>query len=70
MAAIEFDATVTNGTIQVPAAHQRELEGEVHVVVYPRSVSNAPSKIDELLHQPLDVSGFRPLTREEAHERS
>ena len=69
MAAIEFDAQITNGTIEIPAAHRQALQGDVHVVIYPQLTPSGESKIDELLRAPLQVSGFRPLTREQAHER-
>lgn len=67
MAAVEFDAHITNGKIEIPPAHQRELAGPVHVIVLPRSPATIATKIDELLAQPLNVPGFRPLTRDEAH---
>lgn len=69
MAAVEFDAHVANGAIPIPPAHQDHLHGAVHVIVIPRAVSGSVNKIDELLASPLKVDGFRPLTRDEAHER-
>jgi hypothetical protein len=69
MNAIEFDAQVTNGTIEIPAAHRGELSGSVHVIVLPQSPAAQATKIDELLARPLVVPGFRPLTRDAAHER-
>jgi hypothetical protein len=70
MSAIEFDARVTNGTIEIPSAHRGVLQGEVHVIVYPQSNSASHSKIDDLLSHPLAVPGFQRLTRDEAHERA
>ena len=68
MAAVEFDAQIRNGTIEIPAAHLEELQGSVHVVVFPQSQVGATKKIDELIAHPLRVPGFLPLTRDEAHE--
>jgi hypothetical protein len=69
MAAIEFDARVSNGNIEIPAAHRSSLQGEVHVIVFPQASGGDAGKIDEWLRHPLRVPGFRPLTRDEAHER-
>jgi len=69
MSAVEFDAHITNGTIEIPPSHRAELAGPVHVIVWPQSVPASGTKIDELLTRPLNVPGFRPLTRDEAHER-
>lgn len=69
MAAIEFEAHVTNGMIEIPPVHRAELQGSVHVIVIPEARAVGNTKIDELLANPLQVTGFRPLTRDEAHER-
>jgi hypothetical protein len=69
MAAIEFEAQVTNGAIEIPPVHRAELQGSVHVIVIPAARAAGHSMIDELLAHPLQVTGFRPLTRDQAHER-
>jgi len=69
MAAIEFDAQVIDDTIKIPAVYEGEVKGHVHVIVFPSPSSGTPTKIDELLANPLQVDGFRPLTRDEAHGR-
>jgi len=69
MAPVEFDAEIANGTIEIPDIHRSELMGPVHVLVYPKGRSGAATKIDELIAHPLNVPGFRPLTRDESHER-
>jgi hypothetical protein len=69
VAAIEFDAQITNGSIEIPAAHRGALLGAVHVIVFPQARYAGATKIDELIAHPLQVPGFRPLTRDEAHER-
>jgi len=70
MSPIEFDAQITNGTIEIPTAHRGSLQGDVHVIVFFKDDHGGTSKIDELLRQPLIVPEFHPLTRDEAHERS
>jgi hypothetical protein len=69
MTTIEFDAQVTDGTIEIPAAHRRDVSGPVHVILVPRCQPAQATKIDELLARPLVLAGFRPLTRDEAHDR-
>jgi hypothetical protein len=69
VALIEFDAQITNGTIEIPAAHRGDVVGRVHVIVLPHLATAPATKIDELLAEPLNIPGFRPLTRDEAHER-
>jgi hypothetical protein len=69
MISVEFDAHVTNGTIEIPPVHRGELKGSVHVIIIPQAPGGRATKIDELLACPLQIPGFQPLTREEAHER-
>ena len=69
MPAIQFDAQVRNGTIEIPPGHRAEFNGSVHVIVYQQPEVASVSKIDELLANPLHVGGFRPLTRDEANGR-
>ena len=72
MSAVEFDTQVVNGTIEIPLAHRADLVGPVHVIVLPQSPANATPAanatiIDRLIAKPLNVPGFVPFTREEAH---
>jgi len=77
MNALEFEAVAKDGRIEIPAEHATEVRGPVRVIVLysggvdPRSAddSGMPDELDELMDRPLDVPGFVPLTREEAHER-
>jgi hypothetical protein len=66
---VEFDTHVTNGTIEIPTVHRSELQGAVHVIVIPQPPAGRATKIDELLASPLQIPEFRPLARDEAHER-
>jgi hypothetical protein len=70
MNTVEFDAEVADGQIEIPAALREEVQGAVHVVVFSQSPAQGENKIAELLRNPLRVNGFRPLTRDEAHDRA
>ncbi|MDZ7704698.1 MAG: hypothetical protein U5L04_09485 [Trueperaceae bacterium] len=69
MKAIEFLATVHNGVIEIPEQHRAELRRQVRVIVLQDEPSGEPDFIDELLDNPLPVSDFTPLSREEIYER-
>jgi hypothetical protein len=70
MQAVEFQATIKNGTIEIPTEFRDRLAGNVRVILLtedrPRTGANL---IDRLLAQPMQVPGFRPLAREEVHVR-
>lgn len=68
VSAVEFVSVVTNGSIPIPEAHKNQLRGAVRVIVVPQQPLGT-SKIDELLAHPIELPGFRPLTREQAHDR-
>lgn len=70
MQTVEFQTTVIDGTIEVPREYQEQFRDRVKVTlqtIEPRSTG--ANLIDELLARPLKLSGFQPLTREEAHAR-
>ena len=69
MNAVEFDAQVSDGKIPIPPAHHAAIQGAVHVIVIPQIAVGPMTKIDELIANPLQIAAFRPLTREESHER-
>ena len=70
MNAIEFEATIKNGTIEIPPEYVKSLADRVRVILL---VEEAPTStvnfIDQLIAQPMRVRGFRPLSREESHAR-
>jgi len=70
MHAIEFQALVKNGVIEIPRKYLKNLTTRVRVILLteesPKSTVNF---IDQLLAQPVRVQGFRPLTREEIYAR-
>ena len=70
MIAVQFQATVKDGVIEIPAEYRQELKDRVHVIVLSEETIRAHGNlIDQLLDSPIRVSGFHPLTRDEAHAR-
>jgi len=70
MYAIEFQATVKNGVIEIPRQYLRNLTNRVRVILLVEEADKTTVNfIDQLLAHPVRVKGFRPLTREEVHAR-
>ena len=70
MRAIEFQAIIKNGVIEIPRQYLSNLSNRVRVILLveqtPKTTVNF---IDQLLAHPVRVQGFRPLTREEIYAR-
>ena len=80
MFAIEFQSRIRNGVIEVPAEYRerlrRESEGDVVRVIVltgetdeEQGPSARPDVLDELLANPIRVKDFKPLNRDETHDR-
>jgi len=69
MNALEFYSTIKNGRIEVPREYLRNLTNRVRVILLVEDTRPAENFIDELLENPIQVKGFRPLTREEVYAR-
>jgi hypothetical protein len=69
MQAVEFQARVKNGVIQVPEKFRSEIRGQVRVIVLAEEKPEPYDIITELMNNPLQVPDFKPLTREEIYER-
>lgn len=69
MYAVEFQAKVTNGSIQIPDEFKDKISGAVKVIVLTQEKSPAADMIDRLLENPIKFDTFIPLTREEIYER-
>ena len=71
MNAVEFEAVVKDGRIEIPADHAETVKGPVRVIVlYGHDAdAGAVGYFDDLMDNPIRVPGFVPLTREEANER-
>jgi hypothetical protein len=70
MYAVEFQAQIKNGTIEIPEAYRSHFKERVRVILLAEEESPTITLIDQLLQHPLKVPGFKPLTREEMYERS
>lgn len=72
MLPIEFNASVVNGVIQIPADLLTQVSGELHVILQSRSpkiAEDGPSIVKMAENNYFKRSVFVPLTRDEAHER-
>jgi hypothetical protein len=70
MYAVEFQAKIKEGTIEIPEIYRNRFKERVRVILLAEEASTTETFIDQLLQHPLKVSGFTPLTREEMYERS
>lgn len=67
---VEFDAIVKDGVIEIPAQFAVQIAGQVHVTVSTADESvRSPSLIQQLLSQPLDLPGLKPMSRDEIYGR-
>ena len=75
MYAIEFQARVKDGSIEIPSRYRDRLGRTVRVIILREHSSRAqgegksPNLIDQLLETPLKLKGFTPLSRDEIHAR-
>ena len=70
MGIIEFHTTVKNGIIEIPAKYRNKIKNRVRVVLFSESEKSGKSNlIDLLLENPVKIQGFRPMKRENLHER-
>jgi hypothetical protein len=70
MYAVEFQAQIKNGTIEIPEVYRDRFKERVRVILLAEEASPSGDLIDQLLQHPLKVAGFTPLSREELYERS
>jgi hypothetical protein len=75
MHAVEFKATIKNGTIEIPKRFQSEISETVKVIILKdhqakRKAASSLDAIGALLAHPLQATDFTPLTREECHDRT
>jgi hypothetical protein len=72
MTIVEFQATIENGTIIVPAEYQQALAeaSSVKVTLQKQPQMQAPDLFDQLAQNPIAIPGIRSITRDEIHDRS
>ena len=69
MSTIEFQATVTNGSIDIPEQYRNKVKGNVHVILVEEAAAERLDIIEQLLDNPLKVEEFKPFTRDELYEQ-
>jgi hypothetical protein len=71
MRTAEFEAEVRNGMIEIPAEYRELFVDSVHVTLSSDELDSQAKMtiLDQWLASPIQVADFRPLSREQAHER-
>jgi hypothetical protein len=70
MYAVEFQAKVKNGAIEIPGEYKTRFKGRVRVILLVEEESPVVNFIDHLLQHPVHIAGFKPFTRDEVYERA
>lgn len=75
MYAIEFQARIKNGSIEVPEEYRQRLQEQggdnaVRVIILTSERHPYDDLIDQLLTHPIVIDDFVPFTRDELHERN
>ena len=70
MYAVEFQAKVKNGAIEIPSQYRGRLKEVVRVIVLAEAEAQTSNLIDEVLETPFRVKGFKPLSRDEVYAKS
>lgn len=70
MEIIEICAKIKIGIIQIPSKYKGIVAEDVQVILIFKSEKKPqPDIIDELMAKPLNVKGFKPMTRGEVYAR-
>lgn len=70
MYAVEFQARIKDGMIEIPSQYKDKLKEVVRVIILSEEKETTLNMIDQLLTSPLKVKNFKPLSRAEIYERS
>jgi hypothetical protein len=70
MYAVEFQAQIKNGTIEIPEVYRSRLKERVRVILLTEEENTTENLIDQLLQHPIKLAEFKPLAREEIYEQS
>ncbi len=70
MQAVEFEAKIKNGMIEVPSQYKDKLHRIVRVILLTDEDQPTSNLIDQLLASPLKVENFKPLSRVAIYERT
>jgi hypothetical protein len=70
MYAVEFQAKIKDGAIEIPEVYRDRFKERVRVILLAEEERTTGDLIDQLLQHPFKVAGFKPFTRDELYERS
>ena len=70
MYAVEFQAKIKDGTIEIPEVYRHRFKDCVRVILLAAEESTPVNLIEQLLQHPLKVARFKPFTTDEMYERS
>ncbi|MUG96140.1 hypothetical protein F7734_28890 [Scytonema sp. UIC 10036] len=72
MLAVEFQANIQNGLVEVPERYRQELENykNVRVIILVDETQPQVDMIDYLLEHPIQVDNQTPLKRDEIYDLS
>lgn len=68
MQAVEFQARIKNGIIEIPTQYKDKLKEIVRVIILTEENEVSTNFIDQLLTSPLKINDFKPLFRTEIYE--
>ena len=70
MYAVEFQAKIKDGSIEIPEEYRHRFKERMRVILFVEEESTMVDLIAQLLQHPIQVAGFKPFTRDELYERS
>jgi hypothetical protein len=70
MIAIEFEATVKNGTIEIPEVYRNQVGASVRVIILTTERPASTGMLARLINQPIVDPTFAPLPRETMYDRT
>lgn len=69
MIAIEFQARIKDGTIEVPMEFRDQLSGMVRIIILRTELQRTSKIIERLLKHPIQDPTFTPFHRDEVYNR-
>ncbi|HEY0739144.1 MAG TPA: hypothetical protein VGD69_29760 [Herpetosiphonaceae bacterium] len=68
MIAFEFQTSIKDGVIEVPAEYRDQLPGTVRIIILAPTTQQPSGIISQLLANPVQDEQFTPLTRDEIYQ--
>lgn len=70
MKAIEFQAKIKNGVIEIPREHRDKFKNYVKVIILAEEIETQVDMIERLLETPIQLEDFQPLSRDDIYDRN